>query len=315
MSATLSQTPTVPVSTFAPESDAAVRETVIAPKKGWIAVDWGELVRQRELLYFLVWRDIKVRYKQAMLGFAWAILQPLTQVIVFSLIFGAGFNLGSRFGGDPSKMPPYAIFVFAALLPWQFFSRSLSDGGLSLVNQQHLLTKIYFPRLYVPTAAVGGALVDTVISFAVFLVMVLFYRFGLHKPVTPPWTIVFLPFLVLGTSLLSLGMAYLLAALTVTYRDFRFIIQFAVQIWMWVSFVMIPVPGGMLGRKMAWVVLYANPMYGYVSTYRKILVPNVEMWSPWNWTMLASSVGMSVAFFLLGIFYFRRTERRFADIA
>src|SRR3954451_23824167 len=143
MSATLSQTPTVPVSTFAPESGAAVRETVIAPKKGWIAVDWAELVRQRELLYFLVWRDIKVRYKQAMLGFAWAILQPLTQVIVFSLIFGAGFNLGSRFGGDPSKMPPYAIFVFAALLPWQFFARSITDGGLSLVNQQHLLTKIY----------------------------------------------------------------------------------------------------------------------------------------------------------------------------
>ena len=120
----------------------------------------------------------------------------------------------------------------------------------------------------------------------IWMVMVLFYRFGLHKPVTPPWTIVFLPFLVLGTSLLSLGMAYLLAALTVTYRDFRFIIQFAVQIWMWVSFVMIPVPGNMLGRKMAWVVLYANPMYGYVSTYRKILVPNVEMWSPWNWTMI-----------------------------
>jgi len=183
------------------------------------------------------------------------------------------------------------------------------------VNQQHLLTKIYFPRLYVPSAAVGVALVDTMISFAVFLAMVAYYRVFAHKPVTPPWTIVFLPFLVLGTSLLSLGMAYLLAALTVTYRDFRFIIQFGVQIWMWVSFVMIPVPANMLGRRLAWIVLYGNPMYGYVSTYRKILVPNVETWSPWNWKMLAISVAASVVIFFLGIFYFRRTERRFADIA
>jgi len=273
MSATLSQTPTVPVPTFAPESEAAVRETVIAPKKGWIAVDWAELVRQRELLYFLVWRDIKVRYKQATLGVAWAVLQPLSQVLVFSLIFGSGFSLASQLSG--SLKHAYPVFIFAGLLPWQLFARSLTEGGLSLVNQQHLLTKIYFPRLFVPTASVGGGLFDMLVSLPIFAGMMWMYH------IRPPWEIVFLPLLMIVTVMMATGFAYLLAALTVTYRDFRFIIPFVVQLWMWLSFVMIPIPPSLEGRKLSYVVYYANPMYGLISAYRKVLLSDFNTgWNP-----------------------------------
>lgn len=307
MSATLSQLPTPD---FASDRPHPIHETVIEPRTGWIAVDWVELLRQRELLMFLIWRDIKVRYKQATLGVAWAVLQPLSQVVIFSLLFGMGLNLGSKFGADPSKQPPpYALFVFAALLPWQFFARSMQDGGLSLVSQQHLLTKIYFPRLFVPTASVGGALFDMLISLPIFIATMAFYHMA------PPWTVVFLPFLIVGTFVLASGMAYLLSALTVKYRDFRFIIQFAVQIWMWLSFVMIPFPANWAKNWKGQLLLHANPMYGYIATYRKILVPNADVLSPWSWSMLASSILFSVGFFVLGIFYFRRTERKFADIA
>jgi len=308
MSATATEIPPAEVTASTVHDDGpepSVHETVIEPRKGWIAVDWGEMARQRELLFFLIWRDIKVRYKQATLGVAWAVLQPLTQVVIFSLIFGAGFNLASKLG-EGANLPPYPVFVFAALLPWQVFSRAMTEGGLSLVNQQHLLTKIYFPRLFVPTASVGGAVFDLLISLPVFAAMLAFYRF------VPPWTALLLPLLLIPTILLAAGTAYLLSALTVTYRDFRFIIQFMAQLWMWVSFVMIPVPDGMLKSPKWHFLFYLNPMYGQVCAYRKVLLGLDRGWSP---SQYACSVAVSVAVFFLGIFYFRRTERRFADIA
>jgi lipopolysaccharide transport system permease protein len=306
MSATLIQSPTASVTDVPTEPEPTLHETVIAPKKGWIAVDWGELFRQRELLFFLVWRDIKVRYKQATLGVAWAVLQPLTQVLVFSFIFGsAGFSLAAQLGGRLQHA--YPVFIFAGLLPWQLFARSLTEGGLSLVNQQHLLTKIYFPRLFVPTASVGGGLFDMLISFPIFGVMMWIYH------IRPPWEIVFLPLLIIVTVMMATGFAYLLAALTVTYRDFRFIIPFVVQLWMWLSFVMIPVPKQLIGRKLGYVVYYANPMYGLISAYRKVLLRDFDNgWNPWS---VVISVVAAFVIFFLGIFYFRRTERRFADIA
>jgi lipopolysaccharide transport system permease protein len=147
----------------------AVMETVIEPKKGWIGLNWPELSRSRELLFFLVWRDIKVRYKQATLGILWAVLVPLIQVMIFSIIFGSGLNLASQL--SPRVAHAFPVFIFSAMLGWQVINRSLNDGGLSLVNQQHLLTKIYFPRLFVPTSAVGGALFDMAISLPVLAVM------------------------------------------------------------------------------------------------------------------------------------------------
>jgi lipopolysaccharide transport system permease protein len=284
--------------------EPAVRETVIEPKKGWIGINWREMNRSRELLYFLVWRDIKVRYKQAMLGVAWAVLQPLTQVLVFTAILGAGLNMSSLLGTLPPKA--YPVFIFSGLLVWQVFARSLGEGGMSLVNQQHLLTKIYFPRLFVPTASVGGALFDLLVSLPVFAAMMAIYG------VAPRWTAIFFPLLVAQTALLGAGVAYLLSALTVTYRDFRFIIPFLVQIWMWMSFVMLPLPQKMLDSPRWQSVFAVNPMYGVVSAVRKAVLGYDRGWNP---SHLLYSVLITLAVFVFGMFYFRRTERRFADIA
>jgi lipopolysaccharide transport system permease protein len=287
-----------------PEHDEAeVRETVIEPRKGWIGIDWAELRRSRELLYFLVWRDIKVRYKQATLGVLWAVLVPVIQVTIFSVIFGSGLNLASQLGMAPKAYP---IYIFSAMLAWQLIARSLSDGGMSLVNQQHLLTKIYFPRMFVPTASIGGALFDFCVALPVFIGAMCIFK------VVPSWTAVFLPLLVLQTAMLGAGMAYLLSALTVTYRDFRFIIPFMVQIWMWVSFVMIPVPRGWIGKEKFEWLCHLNPVYGLVSTYRRVLMDLEYGWTP---TYLLSSIAITIGIFVLGLFYFRKTERRFADIA
>src|SRR5438128_1725392 len=227
-------------------------ELVIEPRRGWIAVDWRELWRSRELLYFLVWRDIKVRYKQAVLGIAWAVLQPAVQMLVFTLIFGvaAGFR---------KSLPnvPYSVFVLSGLLPWQLFATALSMGGMSLVNQQHLLTKIYFPRLFIPTAVVGGALVDLAVASLLFAAVLV------ACGIVPTWGILLLPALLAVTVAVALGMAYLLAALTVTYRDFRFIVPFLTQIWMWVSFVPLP-PEIVKDSRWKWV-LALNPMYSIIA--------------------------------------------------
>jgi lipopolysaccharide transport system permease protein len=298
------QEPAIPESADATSHE--VTETVIEPKKGWIGVDWGELAHARELLYFLIWRDIKVRYKQAALGFLWAVLVPVIQVAIFSIIFGSGLNLASRLGAN---FPPgaYPIYIFSAMLGWQVIARSLSEGGLSLVNQQHLLTKIYFPRLFVPTAAVGGALFDMMISLPIFAIAMAVFH------VSPDWSLLALfPLLVLQTAMLGAGIAYLLSALTVTYRDFRFIIPFLAQIWMWLSFVMIPVPETWLHQGKWQYLFYVNPVYGIVASYRRVLMGLEYGWNPWY---EVSSIGITLGIFVLGLFYFRKTERRFADIA
>jgi len=279
-------------------------ELVIQPRRGWIAVDWRELWRSRELLYFLVWRDIKVRYKQAVLGIAWAVLQPAVQMLVFTLIFGvaAGFR---------KSLPnvPYSVFVFSGLLPWQLFATALSMGGMSLVNQQHLLTKIYFPRLFIPTAVVGGALVDLAVASLLFAAILV------ACGIVPTWGILLLPALLAVTVAFALGMAYLLAALTVTYRDFRFIVPFLTQIWMWVSFVPLP-PEIVKDSRWKWL-LSLNPMYSIIAAWRKVLLGSraEDFRIGWDWRYFTISLLLTAGIFVLGLFYFRRTERRFADIA
>jgi len=289
-----------------PQGDAI--ELIIEPRKGWIGIDWQELFRNRELLYFLVWRDIKVRYKQAVLGVGWAVLQPVVQMVVFTLIFG----IAARMRGSLPQGLPYSVFVLSGLIPWQLFVTSLGGGGMSLVNQQHLLTKIYFPRLFIPTSVAGGALMDMGISSVLFVVLLAI------NGIAPTWGVLLLPPLLVLTLLVSLGMSYLLAALTVTYRDFRFLIPFMAQIWMWVSFVAFPPPHAVETWRWRWVLAF-NPMYPIISAYRKILlggVPGMEDWMiGWHWSYLWASIATSVAIFLLGLFYFRKTERRFSDIA
>jgi len=285
--------------------DGSESETVIAPSAGWIGVNWGELLRGRELLYFLIWRDIKVRYKQAMLGAAWVVLQPLFNIVLFTLVFGrvAGFDkwLG------PGWEAAYPVFVLAALLPWQLFATALNGGGMSLLAQQNILTKIYFPRLYVPTSIVGGALVDLAISLLFVAVLMVWFR------VAPSWGLTLLLPLLALTIGCALGAAYLFSALTVTYRDFRFLIPFIGQVWMYASFVAFP--PYFLSPKLR-LVLSLNPMYGIVAAWRRVLLAGIpDKVTGWDPRCLGISMFVAAGLFALGLFYFRRTERRFADIA
>ncbi len=269
-------------------------EVVIQPRPGWIAVNWRELWDGRELLFYLVWRDVTVRYKQTVLGVAWAILQPVFSMVVFTVIFG---NLAKL----PSEGIPYPIFVYSGLLPWMFFSGALSAAAGSLLSQQALLTKIYLPRLYVPASAVGGALVDLGVSFLVFVALMIYYR------VVPGFGILMLPFLVVLTVLSALGLGLVLAAVTVTYRDFRYVVPFLIQAGLYISPVIYP--ANLVPPNWRWV-LTLNPMTGIIDGFRSSLLGK-----PWNWDALLVATVVSVLVFVYGLFYFRKMERRFADVA
>jgi lipopolysaccharide transport system permease protein len=269
-------------------------ETVLQPRTGWIAINWHELWDSRELLAFLVWRDINVRYKQTVLGVAWAVLQPVLTMAVFTVIFGMLAKM-------PSQGVPYPIFVYAGLLPWTFLSTAVSNASQSLVNQQALLTKIYLPRLFVPASSVGGGIIDFAISFVVFGVLMAWYGF------VPGWSVLALPALVLLTFVASLGVGLILAALTVTYRDFRYVIPFMLQVWMYLSPIIYPVT---LVPPRWQLVLALNPMVGVIDGFRSALLG-----VPWNIPALVISTVAALASLLFGLFYFRKTERRFADVA
>ena len=269
-------------------------ELLIRPRPGWISIDWKELWNSRELLGFLVWRDIKVRYKQAVLGVLWAVLQPLFTMAIFTIIFG-------QFAKVPSDGIPYAAFVFAGLIPWTFFSNSISQASQSLVNQQSLLTKIYLPRILIPAATIGGALVDLGISFVIFAAILLYYR------LMPGIEILLLPLLLLMTIAATLGIGMALAAITVTYRDFRFVVPFMIQSWLYISPVIYPV--SVIPQKWHWL-LAINPMSGLIEAYRSAFFG-----TPLNVGSLCISMASSLVLLVFGLFYFRKTERRFADIA
>jgi lipopolysaccharide transport system permease protein len=268
--------------------------TVIRPRPGWIAIDWRELWDGRELLAFLVWRDISVRYKQTVLGVAWAVLQPVFTMAVFTVIFG---NLAKM----PSQGVPYPLFVYAGLLPWMFLATAVTGASQSLVNQQHLLTKIYLPRLFVPAGAVGGGLVDLLVSLVVFAGLMVWFAYPVG------WGLLALPGLVVLCLIGALGSGLALAALTVTYRDFRYVVPFMVQAWMYLSPVIYPVN---LVPQRWQTVLALNPMVGVIEGFRSALLG-----LPWNIPALTMSGIVSIAWLLFGLFYFRKTERRFADIA
>jgi lipopolysaccharide transport system permease protein len=274
-------------------------ELVLRARPGWISVDWRELLQFRELLYFLIWRDVKVRYKQTVLGVAWAVLVPVFSMIIFTVIFG-------NFAGMKNELPAgmnYAVFVYVGLVPWTFFASAINLGGLSLVNQQALLTKIYFPRLFVPAATVGGALVDMAISLTVLAALMAWHH------IVPTWNILALIPLGLVLCLASLGIAFLLAAMTVTYRDVRFVLPFLVQAWMYLSPVIYPVR--MVPARFQWL-LAINPLCGIIDGFRAVVLGGNQGIEPVN---MAISVASAMGLFVFGLFYFRKTERRFADIA
>jgi len=268
--------------------------TVIEPKKGWVPIDLKEIKEYRELLYFLTKRDIKVRYKQTVLGGLWAVIQPVFTMVVFTLFFG-------RLAKIPSDGIPYPIFVYAGLLPWTYFANALSNSGNSLVGSANLITKVYFPRLIVPASASLAGLLDFFIAMLVLGVMMVYYQ------VIPGFSIFLFPVLVGLTLLCSLGVGLWLSALNVQYRDIRYVIPFLVQIWMFMSPVIYPV--SMVNKKYQWL-LALNPMGGVIKAYRASLLGH----QPIDWSLLSLSTAIILMLFISGLYYFRSMERVFADV-
>ena len=274
--------------------ESAAQVTIIEPKKGWVPIDLREIWDYRELLYFLTKRDIKVRYKQTILGGLWAVIQPAFTMIVFTLFFG-------RLAKVPSDGLPYPIFVYAGLLPWTYFANTVSASGNSLVGSSNLITKVYFPRLMVPASAALAGLLDFFIALFVLAVLMVYYQF------LPGAGILLFPFLVALTFLCAVGVGLWLSALNVQYRDIRYAIPFLIQIWMFLSPVIYPV--SLVNDRYQWL-LALNPMGGLIHAYRASLLGH----QPINWPLLGLSALIIVALFLGGLYYFRRMERVFADV-
>lgn len=267
--------------------------TVIEPRRGWVTIDWRELLHYRDLFYFLIKRDVTVRYKQTVLGVLWAILQPTAYMLVFSIFFG-------RLARIPSDGFPYPVFLYAALLPWTLFASSVGQSANSVIGSSALITKVYFPRLIIPLASVGAALIDFAVASSVLLVMLLYY------PVAPGWGLLWLPLLVAGTVMTALGVGMLIAALNVAYRDFRYIVPFMIQLWLFLTPVIYPVSVVPPGWR--WLLSF-NPMTGLIGGYRAALLGQSM-----PWTALGVSLVIGVVIFIAGAFYFQSTERTFADV-
>ncbi len=266
----------------------------IRPSKGWVALQLRDLWVYRELLYFLTWRDIKVRYKQTILGATWAIMQPLFTMLLFTLFFG-------KLGHIPSDGVPYPIFAYAGLLPWTFFSNAVTNSGNSLVGSANLITKVYFPRMIIPGAAVLAGLVDLAIAFLILVGLMFYYRVALS------WSLLAVPFLVALTSLLAIGVGMWASALNVKYRDIRYALPFLIQLWMFFSPVIYPV--SLMPQKWRWV-LWLNPLSGIIEGFRSSLFGVNQF----DWTALSISIAITLGILVYSAYSFRRMERVFADI-
>jgi lipopolysaccharide transport system permease protein len=267
---------------------------IIRPSRRWAFPDLGELWEHRELLYFFAWRDIKVRYKQTVLGAAWAVIQPFFTMIVFTIFFG-------NFAKIPSEGLPYSIFSYAALVPWTYFANSVSQASSSMVAQRGIITKVYFPRVIVPLASMISGLLDFAIAFAVLVAMMLYYR------IFPTFNILLVPLLLLFSVVTALAVGLWLSALNVVYRDVQYAVPFLVQFWLFATPIVYPstlVPA-------RWrPILGLNPMTGVVEGFRWSLLGSGEGLSP----MFAVSVLVVLLLLITGLLYFRHMERTFADV-
>jgi lipopolysaccharide transport system permease protein len=277
------------------KTEPDIRSIILRPSRGWISLNLRDLWLYRELVYFLTWRDVKVRYKQAVLGIAWAILQPVTTMIIFSVILGYLLKVPTDNG------IPYPVFSYVALLPWQLFASALTKSGGSLVGSSNLITKVYFPRLVIPISSLGSCLVDFLFSFMVLIGLMLFY----HIQVT--WNVLWLPFFLLFALATALAVGLWLSALNVQYRDVQQMIGPIVSAWMYASPV---VYSASIIPSAKWQVVYAlNPMAGVIQGFRWALLGT----QPPDLSLLVS-IGVVLVLLVSGLFFFKRMERVFADI-
>ncbi len=264
--------------------------------KGYAAKNyWKDLWRYRELFYILSWRDIKVRYKQTVVGAAWSIIRPLLTTFIFYMVFNRVAKLQNPGHSDT----PYMLLIFAGMMPWQFFSNAVSESSTSLVGNSNLITKVYFPRMIIPASSVITSLVDFAITFGMMLLMMLWYQF------VPGWEIVFLPFFILLVFICAFGIGLFLTALNVKYRDFRYILPFIIQFGLYIT----PVGYSSAHIPEQWRGLFSiNPMVGVIDGFRFCLLRE-----PMHWESFTTSVLFGFLFLGLGIFYFRKMEKGFAD--
>lgn len=273
---------------------AGIMVLVIRPKRTFSWTDLKELWQNQELLYFFTWRDLKIRYKQTLVGIAWAVFQPLTTMLIFTILFG-------MFAKIPSDNIPYPIFVFAGLLFWQLFSSSLAQASNSLVANQNLLTKVYFPRLLLPVSSIFSNLVDFAIASVILAILMIWYGF-----IPQLWGLLILPLLIIITSIFAVGLGLSLAALNVKYRDVKYALPFFIQMLMFVTPV---IYSPSIFGSYSWI-LAINPMTGVIKAARAALFGL----QPINWELLGLSALAACVIFGVGIVYFKRTERYFADL-
>lgn len=269
-------------------------ETIIKPKKTLSWEDAKEIWRYRELLYFFTWRDLKVRYKQTVIGVLWAIIQPFMTMVVFSIFFGKLANM-------PSDNVPYPIFVYTGLLFWQFFSSALSETSGVLIGNQAIITKVYFPRLILPISTVVTKFVDFAISAVILFGMMIYYNYMPHLI-----SLILIPLLLLITFMIAIGIGLFLASVNVKYRDVRYVLPFFIQILLFVTPVIYPAS---VAGKYSWI-LALNPMTGVIQSARAILLGA----TPINWFLIFLSFSASCIALIVGVIYFKKVERRFADI-
>ena len=268
-----------------------------------IVIESGKIHRQyikdlwiyRELFLLLSWRDILVRYKQTVIGVAWSILRPLLTMIVFTIVFG-------KLAKMPSDGMPYSVMVFAAMLPWQFFSNTLSEGGNSLINNEKLISKVYFPRIIIPTTSMIVSLIDFLISLGLLFILMIFTGF------LPSWKIIFMPVFLIQAIIISLGLTFFISAMNVKYRDFRYVLPFIIQFGLYIS----PVGFSSSIVPEKWRILYyLNPMAGIIDSFRWCISGSTNNLYLTGWGV---SLFVTIIFFIIGVAYFRNAEREFADI-
>lgn len=285
----------------------AARRTHIRPRRGWQAIRVAELWRARDLLWIFITRDVKVRYKQTFFGFAWALVVPVVQILVFSVFFGMALGVGNRVNEAAGRNLPYPLFALTGQIVWNFFKMTVDGASLSLISHAAIIRKIYIPRLLLPLSAVGKPSMDTVVVFFLMVGLTLWYAADPAHEVQVTPRLLLSPLLLAGSALPALAIGLIVAAMTVNYRDLQYVLPFFVSILFFVTPVIYSVE--VLPDRFAWL-MYFNPVAGFVEAHRAVV-----MNLPFEWTGLAVSTGFSLVLLVIGLFYFARVEREFADVA